>query len=334
MAPRAMNIAPDYQTPSRMAEKLKAIPLPEFTGKRVFDVGCDFGFFCSLAAQRGATDVLGVDRNRVVRGVGHVDLVARNRAHALASDAPCRFEEIEVGKQWKVFGRFDVILVMSSYHHIFELCGDHKAIWFWLWRHCTVRTEIIWEGPVDDSDPVVRMNVSDANRPGYSREAILAAASWFFAAEYIGPALHEPTRQVWRFRPHPVNWAEHRGTIEAGAGGATRAFEYADGRRMAEIERVLGWRPVPGSLNVKLDTPFGWNDGYVRAQLLDVKDRSRGLESEWAPRWARFYPVHIDGEDAEAFRFEGERYDERFVELIAPDRLRDIVKGPEVCLSR
>lgn len=324
----------DYQTASRMEAKLRAVPLPDLKGKRVLDVGTDFGFWAFLAARNGASDVLGLDRNRVVKGLGHLDLVARNRAQALASGAPCRFEEIEIGKQWKVFGRFDVILVMSVYHHIYEQCGDHRAIWFWLYQHCCATTEILWEGPLDDTDPVVRINVSDGNRHGYTREAILAAASWFFAAEYVGPALHEPTRHVWRFRPHIVNWKAHHGTIEAGAGGAAKAFEYADGRRMAEIERVLGWRPLPGSLNIRLETPFGWNDGYFRAQILDVKDRSKGLGSEWAPRWARFYPVQIDGEDAEAFRFEGERYDERFVELIAPDRLRDIVKGPVVCLSR
>lgn len=321
----------DYQTEKRMGLKCAAMPFPDFKGKRVLDVGTDHGYFAFLAADRGATEVLGLDRNRAVRGV-ETNLIEINRK--ASGDRPCRFEPINLGKQWKVFGRFDVILVMSVYHHIFQNCGDHRAIWFWLWQHCSATGEVLWEGPLDDSDPVVRANVSDANRGGYTKEAILAAASWFFAAEYIGPALHEPTRQVWRFRPHPINWQRHSGVMQAGAGGATKAFEYADGRRIGEIEQVLGWRPIPGSLNIRLDRPFGWDDGFYRAQILDVKDRSKGLQSDWEPRWARFYPLQIDGEDACAIRFEGEKYDPAFIELMAPDRLRDLVPGPRVVIAR
>lgn len=323
----------DYQTDKRMGLKLAAMPFPDFAGKSVLDVGTDHGFFAFLAAERGAGDVLGLDRNRMVKGE-QIDLIARNRAQAAREGRRVRFEHINVGKQWQLFGRFDVLLVMSVYHHLYEGCGDHRPIWFWLWSQCKADGEVLWEGPVDDSDPVVRANVSDANRPGYTKEAILAAASWFFAAEYVGPALHEPTRQVWRFRPHPVHWQRHSGVMQAGAGGATKAFEYDEGRRMREIERALGWQPVPGSLNVRLDRAFGWDDGYFRAQILDVKDRSKGLDSEWEPRWARFYPLTIDGEDACAFRFEGEKYDPAFLELIAPDRLRDLVSGPKVTIAR
>lgn len=321
----------DYQTAERMALKLAAIPLPEFKGKRVLDVGCDHAAFSFLASERGAVDVLGLDRNRKVRGVD-TDLIAINRAAAVNTN--CRFERIDIGRQWKVFGRFDVVLVMSVYHHLFNNCGDHRPIWFWLWQHCSAGGEVLFEGPVDDSDVVVRANVSDDLRPRYTLQAILEAASRYFAAEHIGPALHEPTRQVWRFRPHRPEWRSHLGTIVAGAGGATRAFEYADSRRVAEIERTLGWRPFPGSLNLSLDGPFGWDDGFYRARVLDVVDRAKGFESEWAQRWARFYPVRVDGEDACAMRFEGESYSENFMEVLARDRLRVLLAGPTVRIER
>lgn len=324
-------IVPDYQTPRRMASKLAAVPLPDLDGKRVLDVGCDMGAWSIRAVELGAVHVLGLDRGREVRGAGVVDLAAYNRAQEIARAA---FESINIGKQWRVFGRFDVLLVMSVYHHIYENCGDHHPIWYWLWRHCTARSEILWEGPVDDSDPVVRANVSDQNRVGYTIDAILAAASFYFAAERIGPALHEPTREVWRFRPHQPQWLGHIATLRDGSGGATKAFLYAGARRATEIERALGWRPVPGSLNLRLDHPFGWDDGYFRTQILDVVDRSRGLDSEWAPRWARFYPVTIDGEDACAFRFEGEKYPPTFMELIASRRLRDTITSDRVTVRR
>lgn len=328
---------PDYQTPQRMAAKLAAVPLPVLAGKRVLDVGCDMGAWCWLAAQRGAAEVLGLDRGRQVKGRGFVDVVAENAAYAEAEGySACRFERFEAGRQYRVFGNFDVVLCLSVYHHMYEAAGgDHKPIWFWLWQHARLaNSQVIWEGPVDDSDPVVRANVSQVHRAGYTIEAILGAASSFFTAEYVGPALHEPTRQVWRFRPHKPAWKSHRGMMVDGAGGATKAFEYANGRRAFEFFRILGWAPIAGSLNVKLETPFGWEDGYYRAQVLDVVDRSQGFDSEWAPRWARFYPVTIDGEDAVAFRFEGDGYDPTFMELVAPWRLRDLVAGPTVVIAR
>lgn len=328
--------APDYQTPQRMALKQAAVPLPDLAGRKVLDIGCDAGWWSFLANDAGAVQVVGLDRGREVRGFGFVDVVAENNARVAAeSRNGIRFEAINLGKEWRQFGRFDVVLVLSVYHHLYEAAGgDHRPVWFWLWQHCRAAGQVLWEGPLDDRDPVVRANVSTEHRAGYNAEAILAAASWFFAAERIGPALHEPTREVWRFRPHPCIWQRHYGTLRAGMGGATKAFEHAGGRRATEIERILGWRPYPGSLNVMLDAPFGWDDGYYRAEILDVVNRAQGFASAWAPRWARFYPVRINGEDACALRFEGEVYDPCFMELIAPYRLRDIVAGPQVLVTR
>jgi 2-polyprenyl-3-methyl-5-hydroxy-6-metoxy-1,4-benzoquinol methylase len=314
----------DYQTPVRMAAKLAAVPLPHLMGKSVLDVGTDMGYWAFLAASKGAARVLGLDRNREVRGVGHVDLVELNRRRAADEGRPnVGFEHINLGKQWREFGKFDVVFCLSMYHHFYENCGDHAAVWFWLSRHC--KGQVLWEGPMDDTDPVVQRNVSDENRASFSREEILDAASQYFDAERIGPALHEPTREVWRFGPK-VREIEMLSTeVVSGAGGATPAFLYDQGRRIDEIEYALGFKPYPGSLNLRLAEPFDFDSGYYRSQILDVVDRSAGLESKWAPRWARFYPLIIDGEQAWAFRFEGEKYATNFLELLAPIRLRDKV---------
>lgn len=337
MTATAEKIAPDYQTRERMDAKLRAIPLPDLYGKRVLDIGCDFGFWSFLAAKNGAIDVLGVDRNRVVKGIGLVDLIEMNRTRAFETGVTaCRFEKIELGKQYPIFGHFDVAFCFSVYHHMFEAAGgDHGAIWLWLADHIRLsRSVLLWEGPVDDGDVVVHANVSPAHRANYTRDAILAAASRYFVPEYVGPALHESTREVWRFTPKDLRlsvWSIP-GAIRSGAGGATKAFKYANGRRIDEMEHALGWRAFPGSLNVLLAASFPWDRDYFRAQIHDVVDRSNGLDSEWASRWARFYPVRINGEDAYAMRFEGEKYPENFVELIAPWRLLDMVEGPEVTL--
>jgi len=315
-----------------MTAKITAIPLPYMMGKSVLDVGTDMGYWAFLAASKGASNVLGLDRNREVRNVGYVDLVELNRQRAADEGRDnVQFEHINLGKQWREFGKFDLVLCFSMYHHWYEACGDHAPIWYWLSRHC--KGQVLWEGPVDETDPVVCANVSDVNRGAYSREAILAAASEYFDAEFIGPALHEPTREVWRFKPKAREQEIFAANVIAGAGGASPAFEYDNGRRIEEIEHALGFRPYPGSLNLWLDKSFHLGVDYYRAKILDVADRSAGLGSEWKPRWARFYPVTIDGEQAFAFRFEGERYSGNFCELIAPKRLRDTVAelGATLC---
>lgn len=314
-----------YQTEERMIAKLEAIPIPDLTGKTVLDVGCDTGFWSFLAKERGASRVLGLDRNRTIAGE-HTDLIAANRIMARDLEIACEFEKIDLGKQWLDFGRFDVVFLFSLYHHIYQNCGEHAAVWYWLWRHVKPDGLLLWENPVDTQDVVVRMNVSPENQYRYTEQDILGAASLYFEFTHVGPAKHEPHRQVYAFRPIPFACA-YEGQILEGAGGATRAFNYAGSRRCVEIDRILGFYPIPGSLNVSVQGEFGWDVGYTRAQLLDVMDRRAGLNSEWVPRWCRFYPVELSGQAAFVMRFEGERYPLNFVEIIANTRLREIAQG-------
>ena len=325
-----MNVAPDYQTPRRMALKRRAVPLPDVMGKSVLDIGCDMGEWSFLMHDMGAQYVAGIDRNRSVNGIGPYNLVDHcNRRAVHEGRAGCQFRKMELGKQWHEHGKFDVALCLSMYHHAYEAAGGiHEPLWFWLRRQLKTDGVLLWEGPVDTSDPVVRANVSEHHHRRYARDAILASAGHWFDAEYVGPALHEPTREVWRFtaRAGVENYSPV--TAVSGSGGATKAFEYLYGRRIGEIEYALGIRPVPGSLNIRIVNAFDWHRGYYRSQVLDVAERGKGLDVEWKPRWARFYPVQLNGVDAFAFRFEGERYPSDFMELIASQRLRDVVTGP------
>lgn len=326
----------DYQTERRMAQKRAAIPLPPLSGKRVLDVGCDGGYWSRLASDMGAHDVLGLDRNRDVRGLGIVDLVAENRAMAYPR---CRFERINLGKEWRDFGTFDVIFCFSVYHHIFENCGDHSAVWFWLWRHLADGGILLWESPLDDADGVIRANVSEQNRVNYSKRAILESALKLFESEYIGPARHAPHRHVIQFTKRKLTRHPYSARVVKGAGGVSKAFAFDHGRRINEIEAVLGMRAVAGSLNLRGDNAFNWNEHYLRARIGDVIDRKAGLASPWGPRWCRFYPLNLmtnkQAVSAFAMRFEGERYETNFVELIAPHSLREVCglkTGDEVTL--
>lgn len=168
----------------------------------------------------------------------------------------------------------------------------------------------------------------------YNERAIMDSMAKYFLFEYVGPALHEETRSVWKLTPKKLDKKIYKATIKTGAGGASKAFAFADGRRIKEIKNIMGFEPYPGSLNMELTEPFDWNSEYYRAQVLDVVDRKAGLNSEWAPRWVRIYPCYLKGIRVYAFRFEGEKYPDNFVEVLAPVRLRNIIKSKEVRLAK
>src|SRR6516165_12137463 len=95
------------------------------------------------ASLERAADVLSTIKDSQT---GYVDLMALNRKRAEdEGHRNLRFEHIDVGKQWREFGHFEVVFLFSLYHHIYECAGgDHRPIWFWLWRHCTSNAVVIW----------------------------------------------------------------------------------------------------------------------------------------------------------------------------------------------
>ena len=52
---------PDSAGASDSPAKLKALQLPDLTGKTVLDIGCNTGFFCMYAKEQGASEVTGID---------------------------------------------------------------------------------------------------------------------------------------------------------------------------------------------------------------------------------------------------------------------------------
>jgi hypothetical protein len=165
------------------------------------------------------------------------------------------------------------------------------------------------------------MNVPTRLHALYTEEAILAAASKYFEVDEIGPALHEPHRKVFRFLPKGLEkeaFASHR---RSGAGGASKAWAYDDHARTKEFEHIMGHEVIEGSINLQLSKSFHWDRGYFRAKMRDVVDRGAGIDSEWAPRWVRIYPVFANYLLAYVFRFEGEKYPDNFVELVSPHQI-------------
>ena len=208
MSKKGFTIVGDYQTEKRMKQKREAIPLPDLKGKRVLDIGCDHGYWCQLASTLGASHVVGVDRGRFVRGAGgeghhtgrHVRLAEQNNQQGWPN---CKFVEHNLGKEWPMLGRFDVVFCFSVYHHWYPMARDHDACWDWLHQHTAPAGMILWEGPTDTKDPIIRQRLREENLSvnTFTREIITTAAEHYFKIEIVGPAIHRPHREVWRCSP-------------------------------------------------------------------------------------------------------------------------------------
>lgn len=89
--------------------KLAALKLPDLTGKRFLDLGCNHGFFCFAALERGAASVVGVDRDP--------ESIAAATARAVALGVSDR--ATFVNTSWDSFDQrgFDVVVLMSALHY-------------------------------------------------------------------------------------------------------------------------------------------------------------------------------------------------------------------------
>jgi SAM-dependent methyltransferase len=118
---------PDASGDSRTFEKLKALKLPDLSGRSFLDVGCNEGFFCGFAKFLGAKRVLGIDRSAL--------FIERARR---------RFPDIEFLQQgWEQLPdeRFDVILLASALHY----ADDQAALRHRLVEHLTPNGVLVLE---------------------------------------------------------------------------------------------------------------------------------------------------------------------------------------------
>lgn len=95
--------------------------LPDFTGRRVLDLGCGYGWHCQYAAQHGADYVLGTDISEKMLSVaqeknGHENIEYRRGA----------MEDLTVPDQ-----SFDVVLSSLAFHYIkdFEPLVQNISRW-------------------------------------------------------------------------------------------------------------------------------------------------------------------------------------------------------------
>ena len=94
---------------SDSAAKLQAIDLGDLTGANVLDIGCNEGFFCGAAQERGAAMVVGMDRD------------ATSLAEARRRFPDCTFIEMSWDDPWEGrvpgLGTFDMVFMFSAIHY-------------------------------------------------------------------------------------------------------------------------------------------------------------------------------------------------------------------------
>lgn len=82
--------------------------LPDFTGKRVLDLGCGFGWHCDYAAEHGAAQVIGTDISEKMLAGARKKTTAPQVRYALMA-----MEDIDYPA-----ASFDVVLSSLAFHYV------------------------------------------------------------------------------------------------------------------------------------------------------------------------------------------------------------------------
>lgn len=96
--------------------------LPDFSGKRVLDLGCGYGWHAAYAAERGARSVLGIDISWKMLEVAREKNSAPVIEYRLGAMEDLSFAD----------GSFDVVLSSLAFHYIADFGGLVEKIARWL----------------------------------------------------------------------------------------------------------------------------------------------------------------------------------------------------------
>ena len=92
--------------------------LPDFTGRRVLDVGCGFGWHCAYAAEQGAASVLGIDLSAKMLAVA-----GEKKRSPVIEYRRMAMEEIDFPSD-----SFDVVLSSLVFHYTPDFEGVCRRI--------------------------------------------------------------------------------------------------------------------------------------------------------------------------------------------------------------
>lgn len=92
--------------------------LPDFTDKRVLDLGCGFGWHCQYAAQNGAKEILGIDISSKM-----LEIASQKNAYANVFYRQTAIEDYEFSEN-----NFDVIISSLAFHYIKDIMPLYRKI--------------------------------------------------------------------------------------------------------------------------------------------------------------------------------------------------------------
>lgn len=96
--------------------------LPDFSGKRVLDLGCGYGWHCKYAAEHGAAFVLGTDISRKML----------ERAKALNNGDGIEYRQAAMEDLSFAAASFDVVLSSLAFHYVKDFSSLAAQINHWL----------------------------------------------------------------------------------------------------------------------------------------------------------------------------------------------------------
>lgn len=96
--------------------------LPDFSGKRVLDLGCGYGWHCAYAVQNGAASVLGVDISEKMLSVA-----AQKHAFPTVTYRRCAMEDLSLPKN-----SVDLVLSSLALHYVRDYAALVQRIASWL----------------------------------------------------------------------------------------------------------------------------------------------------------------------------------------------------------
>lgn len=102
-------------------ETLKAM-LPDFSGKRVLDLGCGYGWHCAWAADHGAASVLGADCSQRMLEAAREKNARAGVEYRLLSIEEADFPE----------GSFDVVVSSLALHYVEDIRAVYRKVHKWL----------------------------------------------------------------------------------------------------------------------------------------------------------------------------------------------------------
>ena len=134
--------------------KLESLMLPDLANKSVLDIGCNEGFFCFHAMDKGASRVVGIDKSELFIEK------AKRRAQKYAEKDGANKLEFRCGSWWDLPDeKFDIILFLSAVHYE----SRQKELFDHLLNYLTPNGGIVLECGVLPGSQCHTMKVGRAN---------------------------------------------------------------------------------------------------------------------------------------------------------------------------